>query len=582
MKKILALILILVTTPAFLVAHNDNDIMNAMRDEIKRSIKNLKMEKLKSPYYIEYTYIVKDNHHVEGLLGNITSSTSSKDGRVDVKVHVGDYKFDNTNFSGGGMFFFGGGSRDDEEKFSNRKVSYEIDYDNLRRELWLATDAAYKKAAENLSKKQAVLKNKIRKDTIWDFLKISPSKNKYVKKIEEFPADLAEDLIKKMSATFIEYPEVHTSRVSLEYLPTKIYYVNSEGTEFIKTKSKVGLEVSGSSQADDGMIITNYYSCYANKLAELPELDSLVHGARNVAKKITEVRNAPVLEDTYAGPVLFTDNAAAEIFAQVFVPNLVTQREQLSSSGFPVNKKNTAFQRKIGGRVLPEFMSIDAKPSMRKIDDTPMFGTFKIDDEGTLAQNFTLVKEGYLKNLFSSRVPTKRIRESNGHKRGGSTSISNVVITSNDKKKTLSYEDLKSKMMKLCKDRELEYGLVVKKIMNPNIFSSHIVNQIFTGDFSYMRGNALNLCEVYKVYPDGKEELIRGAEGTGFTHQSFKDIIFCGKDQNVYNYWGSASGYGNWHGATIVTPSILFEDGEIGTIDSDFKKPPLLPSPLEK
>jgi predicted Zn-dependent protease len=461
-------------------------------------------------------------------------------------------------------------------------VSYEIDYANLRRELWLATDAAYIKSAENLSKKQATLKNKIRKDTTWDFLKITPSKNNDIKKFKPFPKNDVEELIQKMSATFKDYPEVHTSRVSMEYLPTKVYYVNSEGTEFIKMKSKVGLEVSGSSQADDGMIISNFYSCYANNLAQMPTLDSMVNAARNVAVKITEVRNAPALEDTYAGPVLFTDNAAAEIFAQVFAPNLVARRAQLSSSGFPASKKHTAFQRKIGGRVLPEFMSMDAKPSMQKIGDTPIFGTYKIDDEGTLTQDFTLVKEGYLKNLFSSRVPTKRIRESNGHKRGGSPSISNIVITTADKKKTLSYEDLKEKMMKLCKDRELEYGLVVKRIMNPNIFSSHIVNQIFTGDFSYMRGNALNLCEVYKVYPDGKEELVRGAEGTGFTHQSFKDIIFCGNDENVYNYWGSASGYGNWHAATIVTPSILFEDGEIGTIDSDFKKPPLLSSPLEK
>jgi len=581
MKKYIAIIISILTLPILLNATTDEDIIKAMKDEMQRSINELKMDNLESPYYIEYKYTIHESNNIDALLGNIVNNQSDKRATLDVDVHVGSYKFDNTNFAGGGMFLFGGGSRDDEERYSNRLVSYELDYDNLRRELWLATDAAYKKSAENFSKKQAALKNKIRKDTTWDFLQLKKSEAKSIQEIPAFDKNKYEEILKEMSATFLKYPEVFTSKTALENIVKKEYYYNSEGSQYIKVYHNVGVEVSASSQADDGMIITNFYSCYGRKLSDLPNKDSLIKAADEVGAEITELLKAPVLEDTYAGPVLMTGEAAAEIFAQVFVPNLITRREKVSSTGFPSNPRFAAFQRKIGGRVLPEFMSMNAYPTKAKEKYITLFGTFRIDDEGVIAQDVELVKKGYLKNLFSSRIPTKRIRTSNGHKRNGSPSFSNVYITVDDKDKQLPYKKLVKKMMKLCKDRELEYGLVIKKIMNPNIFSSSIIEQIFSGDFSYMRSSAINLVEVYKVYPDGREELVRGAEGAGFTHQSFKDIIYCSDNSYVYNFWGSASGYGGWHGASIVTPDILFEDGEIRTIDADFKKPPFVATPLK-
>lgn len=562
---------------------SDNEIMQAMRDEIARSAEKLEMDKLERPYFIEYKYTVKHSRHISAEFGSVTSSTSRKSGTLDVGVRVGDYKFDNTKFSGSGGFIFGGGSRDDVERFSSRPVSFEPDYDLMRRELWLATDAAYKKAAEDFSKKKAVLKNRTRKDTTWDFLKLPPAKHIQTGEFEKFDNAKYEDIIAAMSGTYLKYPEVFTSRTSMEYLPEVTYYVNSEGREYIKYESKVGIETSGSTQAeDDGMVLTDFYSCYTNKLSELPSRDSLIRAAENVPKMITKLRNAEVLERTYAGPVIFSGQAAAELFAQVFAPNLSTRPKTLSASGFPTNDRFRKFQYKVGGRVLPEFLSVEAVPTKPTLNGTPLFGKLEIDDEGVQAKDFTIVDKGYLKDLFSSRVPTRRIRHTNGHKRGGGSSISNIVVDAVDKDKILSYAEMKKKMAELCKARELEYGLVVKRVMNSNIFSSSIVEQIFMGDLSYMRGNSINLCEVYKVYPDGREELIRGAEGAGFTVQSFKDIIYSTKEQTVYNYWASGSGYGNWHGGTIAIPDILFEDAEIRTIDRNFKKAPFVPGPLAR
>jgi hypothetical protein len=91
-----------------------------------------------------------------------------------------------------------------------------------------------------------------------------------------------------------------------------------------------------------------------------------------------------------------------------------------------------------------------------------------------------------------------------------------------------------------------------------------------------------------KVYPDGREELIRGVEVKGITTQSFKDIIKVGKDNYILNYLAPSvvspfiTGGSQYIGSTIITPSFLLEDGEVKPIEDDFPKPPFLANPLSK
>jgi hypothetical protein len=93
--------------------------------------------------------------------------------------------------------------------------------------------------------------------------------------------------------------------------------------------------------------------------------------------------------------------------------------------------------------------------------------------------------------------------------------------------------------------------------------------------------------EIYKVYPDGREELIRGGEGAGFNVQTFKDILSTGRDKYVLNYLAPAvvswfvSGGDPYIGSTIITPDLFFEDGEIRLKDGDFPRPPMISSPLK-
>jgi len=561
----------------------DEEILQAMRDGIKRSMLELKIESLSDPYYIEYKLTLNNPTVIKSNMGSVSDISNKPYSRLNVQVRVGDYKFDNTNFFDIGLGFFG--SSDDEERYKNRNIGQEFDYFSLRRHLWLATDAAYKQSAELFAKKISALKNRSRKDTTHDYLRMEAKKIYKKKEFPKFNKKYFIELAKSLSDVFNDYSDINSSEVLFENVNKNTYYVNSEGVEYIKSYFYTSMEIVAATQADDGMPLSNYDTYFARDPNNFPSKSELIRKVKDVADILSATKKSEFLEDSYSGPVLFTKNAAAELFAQNFNPNLVTQRKAISDGGFVGDETGKAFQSKIGGRVLPEFLSMSANPKIEKYNDEELVGYYNIDDNGIKSEEIELVKDGYLKNLLSSRIPTKRVRRSNGHKRGGSPMLSSVFITAN-KKSSVSYEDLKKRMIKLCKDRELKYGIVVKKIMNRNILYTTLYSQTM-GEMIIPRGaGKFSPTEMYKVYVDGTEELIRGANGTGFTVRSFKDIILSGVDEYVHNYLAPAvvspfvSGGDQYIPCSIIVPDLLFEDGELKTIENDFKKPPYISSPL--
>jgi len=579
-NRILVAILLVVIQNYTLRATSHFEILSALRDELKRSMDSLFIETLQKPYYIDYTLKISNNYRASALLGSLVDTASAKTATLNVQVRVGDYNLDNSNFLDFSFLFFMG---DGEAASSRRNVPIDFDYFSLRRELWLATDFAYKKAVETYSKKLGVMKNRLLKDTIPDFAKTTPVQN--IDTNFNFPKFNFEEyceIVKDMSKIYKNYPKIQNSTVTFEYFQDIIYYVNSEGTEFVKSRQFTGFETAGASQCEDGMPIYNFYSAYADEPSRLPQKDSLRRAVELICQTLSRMYEAKSLEDSYSGPILFVGQASAELFAQIFAPNLVAQRKSLSEQGLQSFSRFTAFQTKIGGRVLPEFISVYSIPLRKEYNNIPLLGYFKIDDQGVPAQNIILVEKGYLKTLLNDRTPVKRIYHSNGNNREGNPMFGNLEVIV-DKKHSLTEKQLKDKLIQLCKQRDLPYGIIVKRIMNQNIFST-VVSRLTSFEFKFSdEQSTIRVVEAYKVYPDGREEIIRGGELKGFTVQSFKDIILAGDKPYLLNFLAptvSSSFSGGYLGASIIIPSLLFEDGEFRPIESDFPKPPFLTNPI--
>jgi TldD protein len=251
---------------------------------------------------------------------------------------------------------------------------------------------------------------------------------------------------------------------------------------------------------------------------------------------------------------------------------------------------------RIGARVLPPSVTLVDDPGAKEFHGTPLIGGYAVDDEGVRAQKVSVVENGNLKGLLMSRRPGPDSDQSNGHGRSGFLSdakptMSNLFFTSTEK---VSQADLKKKFLEECRAEKLAYCVVVREMDNPSLSLLH------QDEFSELlasfgggagTGDRLPLL-VYKVYPeDGREEIIRGARIIGVNTRSLRNLAGIGSDDFVYNYMqsqitgfsGTALGaFGAAQGglpASVVAPSLLFEELEVRGARGEPKRLPLLPAP---
>lgn len=571
--------------------NNEIELFKAMKDEMKRSFAQLRLVGVDSLYYLQYVVQIHNVYEVKTSNGGIVKVTQKPYATLSVQARVGSPKMDNTNFFDVSLNFFG--SSDDEESFENRLIPFELDYASLRNELWLATDVAYKQATEILAKKVSYLQNKVRKDTTHDFYFLPAVRFSLPQATIELTSQEMTQIpfqIAQLSKRFLDFPKIINSQVNFEYIQKRILYCNSEGREFAKSDNFCGVEVVALTQRDDGMLLSNTYSNYqispkkysfqnigSNKHFLEKEIDTLV-------STVLKLKEALPLEDPYSGPVMFAGQATGELFGQFFIPNLVVQRQALSDQGFDATR-NIAFQNKVGGRVLNVSFSVNAITGTTKLQDS-VVGSFQFDDQGIeTPERIEVVKNGYLVTLLNDRTLTKKFTSSNGHNRSGGTAPGVMEITYSGSKET--YESLKKKMMELCKKRELPFGLVVKKIVNQNLLFTSIY-RLSEGEYPIARGEAkVNAIEVYKVFPDGKEELITSPEINGLTVGMFKEIIGASNVTARYSYLASAiispfiTGGAQFLPTTLYFPeTILIEELEVKPNQEEFSKPPIMASPL--
>jgi TldD protein len=549
-------------------------LFKAMQDELDRSMSQLVMEDLERPYFIGYTVDDVQQLDVGASLGTLSRSFLEHGRYLSVDLHVGSYALDNTNFVSG----FGGFGGD------YASLALDNDYDAIRNQVYLQTDQAYKDALESVAKKRAYLQSRVISNRPDDFLKLPA--NRVMDKPQEFDLDKTkfEELAKSATAVFRGYPEIFSSDLKIQSSISNQYLVNSNGTRTERGDRIYIFELSMMGKASDGEDIFDGDRLIVNSLAAVPSAADLTQWAKNNADRMSRMIKADTLEE-YIGPVLFTDAAAGEFFRQLFVRNIANlpqplyendqMAEMIQSSGGGAGGE---FADKLNRRVLPASFSVYDDPTVRKIGNLPVVGGYSVDDAGNIPQRVQLVENGKLLNLLIGVVPTKKIKETNGHARGAvgksvTAKPSNLVFQSSEK---IPYDKLKQQLITLCKDVDLPYGLIVKRLRDPNA-SSVAFNYSMFAQRSGAPDALTSPWEIYKVFPDGREEPVRGLQFNNVTVRLLKDILQTDDQAFVYNYLLNGDPE---MPSSIVTPSVLVEEMELKKSEAKIKKPPLLPSPL--
>ncbi|MBI4646034.1 MAG: hypothetical protein HY738_05410, partial [Bacteroidia bacterium] len=395
-------------------------IKRAMKDELSRNISNLTLEGVQKPYFISYTICDAKTLRISATLGSLISSVETPVREHLTDVFVGDYQRDNQNFFDINILA--------ESYQENSSLPLDNDYFGIRRGLWLSTDKKYKAAAELLEAKLSAIKQQNLSEeeaSLPDFSKATTVVSDLPSLKFNIDKSKWENIAKELSTAFKNYKNIYSSNVSVFIYQSDIYFLNSEGTETKVPFTIAAVRINAQTQADDGEPLADHLLYYSPTPDDLPSIETMKNDVKIMADNLLTLRNAPVFNDSYTGPVLFENQAVAEVFAQQFFSGkscLIAKRKPVYSDPkmlFYMGQLGAqSMDDKIGKPLVSKDMNIKSTPFISDFEGTKLIGSYQVDGDGVKpATELVLIENGTLKNLLNDRTPTPKIRESNGHKR---------------------------------------------------------------------------------------------------------------------------------------------------------------------
>jgi len=514
----------------------ENDVLLlAMRTELERSKLQLKMDGVDAPYYIEYRVLDTDQYSAEAAFGSLRGDLRTRFRFLRVVVRIGDYKQDS-------YFGQGEGTLD--------IVPVDDDVLALRRQLWLATDRAYKTAAESLTTKQAQLKQLTIDQPVDDFAHADPVQSVGPLVRLEFDPEPFKKMLQDASAVYKSDPDIETSQAGLRFQAVNRYFVNSEGTVIRSGQNHYEMSVSSTTQAADGMSLSRDNAFNVANIKQLPSAAEFVGRAQKLAASLGDLRAAPLVEEEYRGPVLFSADASTRVFADLIGDNILGYKPELGKNA----RTTGAFAASYKSRVLPDFISVVSDPTISTYGGGSVLGHYQFDDEGVRAQKVSLIEKGMLVNYLMGREPIRDFPASNGHARAQIPNgkpqphNSNLIVTASP---PTPKDEMTNRLMDLCRQRDLEYCYRVET------FGAKLTPRL-----------------LYKVWTkDGHEELVRGAVFGDLDIRSLRsNLIAAGDDVYIDNRELNVP-------HSVVAPSILFDELEVKRANQNKEKLPEYPAP---
>lgn len=532
------LIALLVATPGMLHGQNSapsNDpVLRAMLAELQRSKSQLKLEDTQPPYYIDYRLMDVDQYVAEAAFGALRTSMRTRIRMLRIVVRVGDYKHD--SYYGPGQGIVDVGPLDDDEA-------------TLRHQLWLGTDRAYKAAAEAYTAKQAELKKYTVDQPVDDFAQASPVQSTGPLASLDFSPQPWLTTLEEASALYKTDPAVQSLNASLRFSATNRYFVSSEGTVVRSGDSFYLVYVGGYTQAADGMRLDRSHGYQVRQPRELPTKEEVLSRTRRLLVSLKQLRDAPVSEEEYRGPVLFSADAASGMMSELVGPNVLGRRPTLGQNARTIGEWANNYK----SRVLPDFLSVIDDPTVTTYDGHALMGAYSVDDEGVKPSRVSVIEKGQLVNFLLSREPIRDFPNSNGHGRAGVTGpplpgLGNLIVQSAD---PISSDELRKKLIEACKQRNLPYGYFVDTL-----------------------GPRLTPRLIYRVSTqDGHQELVRGAVfGDLDTRALRNNIVAAGKEVDSEDQLDPVA-------QSVVSPGMLFDELEVKRGDTAKQKLPDYPPP---
>ena len=501
----------------------DSIILKALNDEMYRNLNELSDKEAGKPFFISYIYLDGEVTEASAILGALRYSNKFKTSSYYLRLLMGNYTINDENFQDNY-------SREQDENYSIvKELPIEPDYYGIRNAFWWNTSRVFRSATRNYLSKLAALKDKPLgedEELLPDYTAADPVQIHQPCSIVPLKKTELEKLVREVSNVFRDYKEVYISNASAYNFSATIYIVNTEGSEIRIPLNIMTMDVSANVYSSKGEIFKDNIAFVSPSFHELPPVDTLKSAAKKLANYLMNLKKSEIVSETYTGPVLFEGNEVAKIFAGCLFGRakpLIADRDPLvnSLSKSMLPKNNYSRESKLDKRIISKDLTVKSMPHLKEYNNKPLLGSYNVDAECIVPPDeLTLVDKGVLKTMLCDRIPTKNIKQSNGHNRiglaygGFTTGMAPGVIMVESENKT-NIDGLKKQMIAIAKEKGLDYVLVVKPLINGNCSSP--------------------LCFYKHDINTNKEELIYNMSLPKFELKNLNDILGTGDSSIVSN-----------------------------------------------
>ena len=536
---------------------HDDVLLSTAASELDRQWGELS-EQPEAAYWLAFGIVDRKVTDIQATHGSALAVNQGRVRLTDVDVRVGSPELDNTHKILDGSWFA-------EDTRPQVDIPYTDDPDGIRVGLWRATDQAYRSAVRRLIKVRTNEAIKVaREDQSADFSTVEPVVD--IQEIPEQPLDAVawQDVVRDLSAIFLEYEHVYDSSVNLRFQEDTHYVLTTEGTRVRHRRYRIRIAAWGTTIADDGMELDVYDYVDAAGLDGVPEPAALEAMVRGVAARVTALRAAPLVEP-YVGPAILRGRAAAVFFHEILGHRVEGHRQKDED-------ESQTLTDKVGEGILPAFLSVYDDPTLQAFESVDLNGYYPYDDEGVPAQRVSLVEDGVLESFLMSRAPIENFSSSNGHGRRqpGEAVVARqgnlIVQASPDEART--YAQLREELIGEIRRQDKPFGLIFDDITGGFTFTGR------TTPNSY----SVQPVTVWRVYPDGRpDELVRGVDMIGTPLITFSRIEAASDAYQVFN--GVCGAESGWVPVSAIAPDLLVREVEVQRKEKDNDRPPLLPPP---
>ena len=436
-------------------ASEDDIIFAAMNDEMKRNLHQLALPDLEKPYYISYILNRHRHFQVTASLGGLLNSTDQPwQTSGSVQLSVGNYEHNN------------------DVRYVNQimpaAMPTEVDYYNIRRGFWMASDMIYRYALKDLAQKENILKSNPLPETFAALpdMQQLPATTHLQEREKPYEYDIRsiEALATRLSAIFKEYKDIFNSSVNINGIDMNIYRLTSEDVILKTPMSIANINISAAVRTDDGTTLFDSYALSKEIPGEFPTIEELEQQVHDFAERLLALKSAPLIEEYYKGPVLYENGAVSSIFSRNLLPpgTLIAQRTLQPKPGM--------LEDLFGRKIIDERLTIKNRTDLTEYNGTELWGHYTVDADGiTPEKEMILVENGVLKKLLNSRYPTYKAPESTGSTRfilssAQPTSVSSFGTMQIAVEKGTQPEKMKKTLQKAAKAAGLKYAYIIRRM----------------------------------------------------------------------------------------------------------------------